>query len=141
MFPLLESQGAFLGESLTQAFTVPSLGGGGTTPPSSSGGDSVGVCVNFGQPCQVFSECCSGRCASGVCRTSNSTPRQEGSRIGATTQGGAAPINIHNRNQTRTNQNYGGIVVSLLIPNHRIDRCGIASPAYSVTFKNIFSYS
>jgi hypothetical protein len=93
---LLESQGAFLGEILTQNFTVPSIGGvsgsagSGTNPPVTLGGDSEGVCVNFGMPCQVFSDCCSGRCASGVCRTSNVTPNRDRARIGAATRGGAA---------------------------------------------------
>jgi hypothetical protein len=99
MVPILESQGTFLVESQTQVFTVPDLSGGsnnpGNAPPSSNpGGESLGVCVAFGFPCQVFSDCCSGRCASGVCRTSAVNPRRQRNRIGRTTRGGGASRNI-----------------------------------------------
>jgi Trypsin len=98
MVSLLESQGAFLGESQTHDFTVPALGDSttnsgvdnGSGQSSSPGGDSIGVCVNFGLPCQVFSDCCSGRCASGVCRTATVNPRRQRNRIGGTTRGGGA---------------------------------------------------
>lgn len=101
MVPLLESQGTFLVESQTQGFTVPALGGtsgssgGGEGTSSTPGGDSVGVCINFGLPCQVFSDCCSGRCAAGICRTSNVNPRRQRNRIGGTNRGGGASRSVN----------------------------------------------
>ncbi|KAG7371190.1 trypsin [Nitzschia inconspicua] len=105
MIPILESQGVLAVDSSTQEFKVPALEGStdssgngeGQVSTINSSSDSIRVCVDFGLPCQGFSDCCSGRCASGICRTSTANPRRQRNRIGAANGRGGASRNANGK--------------------------------------------
>lgn len=88
---VLESQGVFMGEETVHEFNLP-LHGVGQRPgaDASTGGVSIGACVSFGLQCSRHEDCCSGRCANGVCRSATTDPRKARNRIGRMGRGGAA---------------------------------------------------
>jgi hypothetical protein len=94
--PLLEHLGAIAGESKTQTFEIPASAMG-----SSSSGTSVvlepnesttntDLCLALYVPCQEATDCCSGRCANGQCRSTGRERERESLRIGRASAGGAA---------------------------------------------------
>jgi hypothetical protein len=104
MIPLFESQGAFIGETRTHNFVIPTLIGSGasgstipgnpfvtTNDPILTGSGGSDQCKGYGLGCAGALECCSGRCAMNMCRDSTVSRGRGREQLGrSSARGGAA---------------------------------------------------
>ncbi|KAL3908251.1 MAG: hypothetical protein SGILL_008552, partial [Bacillariaceae sp.] len=86
---ILESKGVFLGEVAVHEFNLP-LVGVGDRPNVNPDDGAISVCTTYMLPCNHHTDCCSGRCAAGVCRAPTTDPRKSRNRLGRMGRGGGA---------------------------------------------------